>query len=425
MPVQIRLIGPEEVRAWARSASVPFLNPAHSDADAAVWEAQWGPHLEMGRTWGVEDRGRFVGNACVFSRTVTVPAAPGALCPVVPFAAISGVGVHPTHRRRGLLRRLMGEMLTDARARGEAIAGLLASEASIYGRFGFGPATTAAVYDLDTRVSGFAHPAPVVELDLLPPAEAAKVLPDVFRRACARQPGQVNRDDATWANVIGDDPAGRGRFSARSYVVAPTGYATWRTEEVLDVHGEYGRAQVDTLVAETAETEAALWRFVLDLDLVREVRVFRRPVDEPLRYRLADSRQLRTLAVTDLLWLRILDVVAALGARGYLRPGRLVLDVRRPAATPVGPDGVDGPDPVTGRWLLDAGPDGASCRPAAAAEATDLVLGLAELSALFGGGVRASVLAAAGRIDEERAGALDVADGLFVSRPAPLSSTGF
>jgi predicted acetyltransferase len=425
MPVQVRLIESDEVRAWASSVSVPFLDPAQSEAEQAAWVRHWGPHVEIGRTWAAEDRGHFVGNACVFSRTVTLPAGPGRVCPVVPFAAVSGVGVHPTHRRRGILRRLMGEMLTDARQRGEALAGLLASQASIYGRFGFGPATMAARYEIDARMSGFARPAPVTDMSLLHPDEAAKLLPDLFRRACARQPGQVDRDDATWASIIADDPAGRAGFSPRSYVATAEGFATWRALEVIEAHDSFGRVRVDAIVAETAEIEAALWRFILDLDLVREVQVFPRPVDEPIRPRLSDPRQLRTTAVVDRLWFRILDVPAALTARGYLRSGRLVLDVRAPAATPVGPDGADGPDPTTGRWLLDAGPDGTTCRPAAPAEATDLVLGLAALSAVFGGGTRASVLAAAGRIDEARPGALDVADGLFASRPAPLSVTGF
>jgi predicted acetyltransferase len=222
-----------------------------------------------------------------------------------------------------------------------------------------------------------------------------------------------------------DDPAERGGASAMSYLVCPGGFASWRTEEVVDPHDQWGRLKVRDLMGETPDIEAALWRFVLDLDLVREVVAHSRPVDEPLRYRLHDQRQLRTVAVDDGLWLRILDTPAALTARGYLRPGRLVLDVRAPSATPTGPEGVDGPDPAAGRWVLDAGPDGATCRPATAAEATDLVLGLADLSAVLGGGVRPSVLGAAGRVDEERAGALDRADAVFASRPAPICATHF
>jgi predicted acetyltransferase len=426
MSTQVRLIQAEEVGEWARSVSVPFLNPAQDAEGQERWEKALRPQVEMGRTWVATDRGHFVGNACVFSRNLNLPGpAATPACPVVPFAAVSAVGVHPTHRRRGLLRRLMGEMLADARRRGEAVAGLRASESSIYGRFGFGPATQAAGYLLDARASAFARPVPTVAMDLIPPPEAAKVVPELFRRATAERPGEIDRTDAVWAEIFADDAFYRNGASARSYVVAPDGYASYRTRELGEAHGHYGRAIVDDLLAETAETEAALWRFLLDLDLVREVEVFPRPVDDPIRHRLVDPRQLRATAVVDGLWLRILDVPAALCARGYLRSGRLVLDVRAPDATPAGPDGQDGPDPTTGRWVLDAGPDGVTCRPATGADATDLVLGLADLSAALAGGVRLLVLAAAGRVSAERAGALDVADGLFAGRPAPLSSTEF
>jgi predicted acetyltransferase len=457
MTVTVRLIQPDEVGAWAQSVSVPFLDPATTEDKRVRWEHHWRPHVEIGRTWAAEDRGRFVGNACTFTRTVTLPGTgmgvqsgtgmgvqsgtgmgvqsgtgmgtqpgeAGGFCPAVPLAAVSAVGVHPTHRRRGLLRRLMAAMLDDARARGEVVAGLLASEAPIYGRFGFGPATQAATYVIDARASAFAVPAPVVDLELLTPSEAGKVLPGMFERACARQPGQVSRDEATWAGIFEDDPAERGGASARWYIVGHGGFATLRTEEISTPGDTWGKVTLRDIVAETPEIEAALWRFALDLDLVREVVAFPRPVDEPLRHRLVDPRKLRTTAVVDFLWLRVLDTPGALTARGYTRPGRLVLDVRAPAATPRGPDGLDGPDPAVGRWVLDAGADGSTCVSARADEPTDLVLGLADLGALLAGGTGASILAAAGRIDEERPGALGVADGLFASRPAPMSVTSF
>jgi predicted acetyltransferase len=418
MSAQVRLIHAEEVGRWAQSTSVPFLDPANTEDKRAQWESSWRPLVELGRTWAAEDRGRFVGNACTLTRTVTMPGPPGEPCPVVPFAAVTAVGVHPTHRRRGLLGQLMEAMLTDARERGEALAGLLASESSIYGRFGFGPATQVASYALDARAAAFAVPAPPAEMELLAPAEAAKVLPGLFERACARQPGQVDRPEAAWAKIFDDPAAQREGASARAYVTCADGFAIWRSEQVVDPHDEWARVKVEALVGTTAAAEAALWRFLLDLDLVREVQAFRRPLDEPLRYRLADPRQLRTTSVSDFLWLRILDTPAALCGRGYLRPGRLVLDVQAPTAG-------SGPDPAVGRWVLDAAEDGSTCRPAGPGDATDLVIGVAELSAVLAGGTRASVLAAAGRIGEERRGALDSADAVFASRPAPLSITAF
>jgi len=412
MAARVRLIQGDELGAWVHSVSIPFLQPTQTDELQREWEGHWRRHLELDRTWAIEDGGRFVGNGNAFTRTVTLPGTPTGPCPVVGFAAISGIGVHPTHRRQALLRQLMRTILEDARERGECLAGLVSSEASIYGRFGFGIATMAARYVIDTREAAFAAPVERPDLQLLDPAEASKVIPGLFERSCERQPGQVNRTEAVWLDQFDDPPGRRQGASASSYLAGEDGYASWRTEERSD---EYRRVVLGDLAAETAETEAALWRFVLDLDLVREVVAYPRPLDEPVRHRLVDPRQLRTTEFRDFLWLRVLDVPAALTARGYRREGRLVLDVRTNAEA----------DAVAGRWTLEAGPDGSACRPATGAERTDLVMGIAELSALLSGGTRASLLAAAERVDEERPGALDVADALFAGRPAPLTITTF
>jgi GNAT superfamily N-acetyltransferase len=139
MAAEVRRIRADEVPDFIRSVAVPFLEPGR---DGSV--EHWTPHIEPDRAWVADDGGRLVGNACVFSRDVTVPARPGRPCPVLPMAAISGVGVYPSHRRQGILRRLMASMLEDARDRGEVVAALLASESVIYGRFGFGLATNGA-----------------------------------------------------------------------------------------------------------------------------------------------------------------------------------------------------------------------------------------------------------------------------------------
>jgi predicted acetyltransferase len=147
--------------------------------------------------------------------------------------------------------------------------------------------------------------------------------------------------------------------------------------------------------------------------------VKRGPVDEPIRWRLADPRQLRTSSVEDRLYIRVLDTAAALVARGYRTEGRLVLEVLPP---PAGEGDVDsGP----GRWVLEAGPDGASCRRARGGEEADLRLGLPALGSLFMGGFPASLLAAGGRIEERVPGSLAIADRLFGTTPSPRSGTGF
>ena len=413
MAAEVRRIRADEVPDFIRSVAVPFLEPGR---DGSV--EHWTPHIEPDRAWVADDGGRLVGNACVFSRDVTVPARPGQPCPVLPMAAISGVGVYPSHRRQGILRRLMASMLEDARDRGEVIAALLASESVIYGRFGFGLATTAQRTRINTRESRFDVPAGSGDIRLLEPDEASKVLPDLHDRCRRLRAGDPSRNDAVWAGTFTDAPQDRGGMSGRMYAVAPDGFAVYRGQQADELDG-YARVRVQSLYGETPEAEAALWRFLFDLDLVREV-VAERPVDDPLRWRLADPRQLRVTASADELWVCVLDTAAALQARGYERAGRLVLDIA-PPATPV-PAGIS--KSTIGRWVLEAGPDGASCRPAGG-EQCDLRMGLADLGALYMGGVRASTLAAAGRVHEERPGALAVADTVFMTTREPFCGTGF
>jgi predicted acetyltransferase len=150
------------------------------------------------------------------------------------------------------------------------------------------------------------------------------------------------------------------------------------------------------------------------------VSAWKRPLDEPLRWRLADQRQLRVTDMIDWLHVRILDVPAALQARGYRREGRLVLDVLPPT------DDLDGQaDAAPGRWVLEAGPAGASCRAARGGEEPELRMKVADLGAVYLGGFSPSLLAAAGRIEELRPGSLDRADALLATTPAPLTGTGF
>jgi len=415
----VRRIRPDEASAFKRSVMVPFLDPFAGDPTQVADHELWATKIELDRAWVVDAGGRLAGNACIYSLDVTLPAATGQGCPTIPMAGVSAVGVHPTHRRQGFLRQLMTTMHADARQRGEAVAGLEASESVIYGRFGYGLAATVAEYSIDSRASAFAVPAPELDLALVDRDEAAKVLPDLFDRQRRTRVGEVDRGPGYWNQLLADLPHQRNGGTARFYVVGDEGYALYRGGPEANVfQGERVTITVEELRGTTPEVEAALWRFVLDLDLVGQVGVMRRPVDEPIRWRLADPRQLRTVAIEDRLYVRILDTAAAFGARGYQGEGRLVLDVLPPESS----EGEA--DPAPGRWVLEAGPDGASCRRARG-EGADLRLGLPALGSLFMGGFPASLLAAGGRIEELRAGSLAVADTLLTARPAPRSGTGF
>ncbi len=416
----VRRLRPDEVTAFRRSVKIPFLEPFAGDPDQVADFEMWAATSELDRAWVVDTGEHFAGNAAIDSLDVTLPAASGRPCPTIPMAGVTAVGVHPTHRRRGFLSQLMATMHDDARSRGEAIAGLEAAESIIYGRFGYGLAANVAEYSIDSRASAFAIPAPAIDLALIDKDEATKILPGIFDRQRRTRAGEINRSSGYWTQLLVDRPHHRGGSSARFHAVCDEGYVLYRAGPEANVfRGERTNIVVEELRGDTADVEAALWRFVFDLDLIGQVYVKRGPVDEPLRWRMADPRQLHTVSIEDRLYVRILDTAAAFEARGYQTEGRLVLDVLPPAVSEGDADG------VPGRWVLEAGPDGASCRRARNGEAADLCLGLPALGSLYMGGFPASLLAAGGRVEELRAGALSIADALLISRPSPRSGTGF
>jgi predicted acetyltransferase len=415
MTTDLRPIEPNERNDWIRSLHVPFLESPNEDT-----VRHWEDHLETDRAWLAFDEKLVVGNCCIFSRNVSVPGTLGAPCPTMPLAAISGVGVHPTHRRRGLLRRMMGAMLHNAVERGEPAAGLLASEASIYGRFGFGWATSSVRITLPKRLARIAVPVPELELRLCSAEEARERIPALFEQARLRRPGELNRNAASWSDTF-TRRRRTGSTGERFFVLGAEGYVTYRAAN--NWSEEPTTLRVDDLFGMTGEVEAGLWKFLLEIDLVDSV-VATRPLDEPIRWRLEDPRAMAVTSTNDRLWLRLLDLPTALTTRKYRTEGRLVLHVD-PATHFADQYGEPAPDPAAGRWVLEAGPDGASCRPAHRQEPSELRMGAATLASVFLGGHDFSSHAAAGLVTELRSGALARADVLFGTRPLPFSSTGF
>lgn len=370
---------------------------------------------DLDRTRAVFEGGRMVGASAAFSFVLTVPGPA-----VVAAAAISLVGVLPTHRRRGHLTRMMGALLDDAGRREEPVAILYASESLIYGRFGFGVACSHVGVEIETRHAALrpSTPPDPGRLSLLDAEAAAKVLPGLLDVARRRQPGDVRRPDAWWDGMFRDPERQREGASGRFHVVHESpageadGYALYRVRHGWGDGLPHGRVLVEEVVGLDAAAEAALWRFLLALDLTDVVEAKVRPLDDPLRWMLADPRRLRVTLAGDLLWVRVLDVAAALSARRYPVAGSLVVEVAdrfRPGSG--------------GRFELEGGPDGASCRRTRAE--ADLALSAEELGALYLGGVPASTLAAAGRVVEHRPGALARADALFAGSPAPFCRTHF
>lgn len=412
--VEVREIRPDEAMEFIRSVRIPFLDPATGGADEQAAMDRWASRVETDRSWVAQDGGRFVANCSIYTMDVSTPPGPDMVCPVVPMGGVTMVGVHPTHRRRGLLTQMMSRMLADGRRRGEPLSGLHASESSIYGRFGFGLATESLTFRIDKTRSAMRRPAPKPRLQLIDRLEAAKTLAEFHDRHRRTRPGEVLKDAGRWEGFLADDDPEEGKGGRGLFVAAgDDGQVVYRATP-----GEVDQLEVFDLRGANAEVEAGLWRYLFEIDLVDVILARDRPVDDPIRWRLADPRRLEVTSRRDRLYLRVLDVAAAFEGRGYTGEGRLVLEVVPPPVDG-GPE-----DTAPGRWVLDAGLDGSSCRPAGG-EAPDLRLDVTTLGTLYMGGFTASQLAAAGAVEELRAGRLLVADRLLASPLAPLTVTNF
>jgi predicted acetyltransferase len=358
-----------------------------------------------------------VGCAGAYSARLTVPGSD------IAAAAVTLVGVLPTHRRRGILRMLMRHQLDDIRERGEPVAALWASEGAIYQRFGYGLASYATSFEIDPRRSAFLHPADAGgRLRFVSADEALILFPPIYERANRPIPGSLERSEGWWRwATLRDSAPPRQELGPKALVVLEragqaVGYAIYRARAGWGDRGPDGRLTVLEVVADDPDAERRLWRWLLDADLMAHVRALRQPLPPPLYHILAEPRRLG-LTVSDGLWLRLIDLPGALAARRYRAAGSLILEV------------VDEPCPWNaGRWRLEtaAGVDGDLAATASRTDAEpDVVLDVADLGAAYLGGVRFSELAAAGRIGELRQGALARADRLFSTDRSPWCMTMF
>ncbi len=366
--------------------------------------------LEFDRTLAALDGSTPVGIAAAFSFRLRLP---GAFAPV---AGVSWVGVLPSHRRRGILRRLMHQQLSGIRDRGEALAVLWASESGIYGRYGYGRASWHDTFTIRRGEGALAPDAPTdpgIRLRITEPEVARAELVKVYDTVLETRPGFFARNDQWWNRVLDDPETNRKDASPLRCMLAedddgPRGYALYsgvgRWDD--DLFLPDGQLDVRELVAADPPASAALWADLLSRDLITTIRAAIRPVDDPLLFQLADPRRLRPV-VTDGLWARITDLPTALSLRHYACPVDVVLDVH------------DEIFPANeGRWRLMADESGqAVCEPVD--KAADLSLGITELGAAYLGGTRLGALAAAGRVTQHRAGQLARLSAAMASDPAP------
>lgn len=353
--------------------------------------------------------GVMAGTAMSFSLELTVPGQVQ-----LPMAGVSWVSVHPLHRRQGILRALMRSQLDDLHARGVPLAGLGASEAGIYGRFGYGPATWDSSWRLSRgAVRHLAEMDHAGRLELAEPARAQQVLPAIHEQARRSQVGEVRTYPGFWRDHTADDQRhGRLFVVYRDHDGDASGYASYRFEREQRWSSQ-ATVTVDHLVACTGAAYRSLWAYLADLDLTDSVAARGRPEHEPLQWALEDRRQLEVTSVHDHLWVRLVDLPEALSGRRYAAEGSLVLEV------------ADSFCPWNqGRWLLEVSPDGATCRPAPAAGNDGLRLDVSVLGSLFLGGVSVARLAASGLIEADPASLLR-ANQMFGTGLDPWCSTWF
>jgi predicted acetyltransferase len=362
--------------------------------------------FEFDRSLAAFDGATPVGVAAAYSFQLSVPGQQ-----TLPAAGITWVSVLPSHRRRGVLTSMMRRQLADVRDRGEPVAVLYASEATIYSRYGYGRAMWHADFVLQRGEGALAKTAPTdrdVRLRIVDPAAALPELAKVYDSVQPTRPGFIARNEGWWQKAI-YDPADNRQGASPLYCVlaeddgGPRGYAlysglnNWDSETSLPD----GVLTVREMMFADPAASAALWTDLLSRDLATEFRLRRRPIDDPLLYQLADPRRARP-RLKDALWVRIIDVPGALARRRYSCPVDVVIEVR----DEILPSNA-------GRWRLttmgaDQAGSGleASCVRAAAGPKADVALDVTELGAAYLGGIRLGALAAAGLVTERRPGAV-------------------
>lgn len=398
----VRPCADQEEYARAVGAIGQYFNPPPSE-EFLEELARLMPHDRMHAAF--ED-GAIVGGAGAFPFELSVPG--GSL----PCAGVTAVGTQPTHRRRGVLRSMMDAQLRDIHERGEPIAALWASEETIYGRFGYGLASWAGELKVPHESDAFGElPEPAATTRFVTPEEAAELFPPIYDAVRRERPGLPSRSAEWWGirhlRLRDDEKNAPRRFVALDIDGETQGYAIYRTHFSFEGGLPASRLAVREAFGATPQATAAIWRFLLDVDWMSVVEEALAPPDHPLFLLLALPRRAR-YRMHDALWVRLVDVSAALSGRVYGDGGTLVFEVRDAVC-----------DWNDGRWKLE---DGQCDRTAAE---PDLALDVSALGSALLGAVPLTQLHQALRVEELRAGAVARADALFAWRPLPWCSEIF
>ncbi len=367
---------------------------------------RWVIAFEADRAIAAHDGDRVVGTAGIFSFELTIPGG------VLPAAGVTIVGVHPTHRRRGILRRMMRLQLDAIHELGEPLAILWASEGGIYQRFGYGLGTMRMGINLDRERGAFRQPhTPAGTIRFLEVDEAKRVLPPVYDAVRPLRPGFYTRTPAFWDSEFFADPEHWRRGASAAFHVihevagAADGYARYRVRDDWDAAGSKSAVVVVEVMAANPAAHRDLWRFLIDIDLMARIETWNLAVDDPLLLNLAEPRRLRA-DLGDALWTRIVDVAPALAGRRYATDGRVVLEVADEFCE--WNDGV---------WELSV--ENGVPVVQRTNDAADLACDITDIGAVYLGAFGFRQLADAGRVRELDPGAIARVDALFRTERPP------
>jgi predicted acetyltransferase len=357
--------------------------------------------LPAGRINAAFDGKDVVGSASSYPSQMTIPGGP------VPTAGITLVGVRPTHRRQGILSKLMKQLLEGARERGEPVASLWVAEETIYGRFGCGMASINGEIRIDREHTRYRKHWDKLEAKQVSRDEALESFPLVYEQVAPRSPGMLSRTRDWWeVKQLFDDPNNRHSAGPLVHVLfkrdgEPKGYALYRHRTEFVESRPNSTLEVREAIGIDTAATAGVWRYLFDVDLMAHTHAEYMPIDHPLFFLLAEPRRLRFRA-DDGIWVRLVDVEAALRARTYASGEQLVLEVK------------DEFCPWNdGCYRIEEG------EVSRAKGGADLRLEVRELASTFMGGFSFSQLARAGQVEELRTGGIACADRLFASSPAP------
>lgn len=381
----VRNITEDDVDLFRRRLDRGFGNDSSEDPDA---RRRFTDVFELDRTLAAFDDDDIVGTAGALSFDLTVPGGN-----TVPMGGTTIVSVQPTHRRRGVLRAMMDAHLDDVAARAEPLAGLWASESSIYGRFGYGPATYRHVVSFDSAAADFRE-ASSVRVELFDsPAEAAPLMKEIYERVRPTVSGMLSRSEQWWeVRHLHDAEQHRRGMSRRRFAICtsngePAGYATYRQKSQWEDFIANGKIGVEEVIAVDPTAQMALFRYLANIDLFTEVEWWNARIDDHLPLSITDSRRIKR-KVVDGMWIRLMDVPAALHARTYETDGSVTIDVED-----------DTRPEVSGTYSLEVVDGVARCeRTTGAAE---LACAIDVLGHLYLGGGDAYAMAAAGRLRGE------------------------